>query len=89
MGLTVSAGAAGVRGGEAGRAGERRVSRSEEDRHAVVGYLRGGVPPGQLIEEPAWRRIDQPRRREHAERTAVRARRSVGVRVPDVDWRVR
>ena len=76
-------------GGEAGRAVERRVSRSEEDRHAVVGYLRDGVTPGQLIEEPARHRVDKPRRREYAERTAVRASRSVGVRAPDVDWHVR
>ena len=77
-----------VRGGNAER-GERRVSRSEEDWHAVVGYLRDGVPPGQLIEELARHRPDKPRPREYAERTVVRACRSVGVRAPDVGWRVR
>ena len=71
------------------RAGERRVSRSEEDWHAVVGYLREGVPPGQLIEELARHRGDKPRPREYAERTVVRACRSVGVRPPSVGWYVR
>ena len=71
------------------RGAERRVSRSEEDWHAVVGYLREGVPPGQLIEELARHRGDKPRPREYAERTVVRACRSVGVRPPGVGWQVR
>ena len=76
--------------GQAGRRrGERRVSRSEEDWDAVVGYLREGVPPDQLIEELARHRGDKPRPREYAERTVVRACRSVGVRPPGVGWQVR
>ena len=71
------------------RGAERRVSRSEEDWHAVVGYLREGVPPGQLIDELARHRGDKPRPREYAERTVVRACRSVGVRPPGVGWQVR
>ena len=78
-----------VGGRQGGRGGGRRVSRSEEDWHAVVGYLREGVPPGQLIEELARHRGDKPRPREYAERTVVRACRSVGVRAPDVGWYVR
>ena len=78
-----------VGGREGGRGGELRVSRSEEDWHAVVGYLRDGVPPGQLIEELARHRGDKPRPREYAERTVVRACRSVGMRPPSVGWRVR
>ena len=74
--------------GQAG-GGERRVSRSEEDWHAVVGFLREGVPPQQLIEELARHRGDKPRPREYAERTVVRACRSVGVRPPSVGWYVR
>ena len=71
------------------RGAEQRVSRSEEDWHAVVGYLREGVPPGQLIEELARHRGDKPRPREYAERTVVRACRSVGVQPPGVGWQVR
>ena len=78
-----------VRGRSGGRTGERWVSRSEEDWHAVVGYLREGVAPGQLIEELARHRGDKPRPREYAERTVVRACRSVGVQAPSVGWRVR
>ena len=78
-----------VRDQEGDRDRDRKVSRSEEDWHAVVDYLRDGVAPGQLIDELARHRPDKPKPREYAERTVVRACRSVGVRPPSVGWLVR
>ena len=66
-----------------------RVRRASKPRRSFHGYLREGVPRGQLNEELARHRGDKPRPREYAERTVVRACRSVGVRPPGVGWQAR
>ena len=68
--------------------GGRRVpaSQSEVDWHAVVDALRGGESPGVLIQELAEFRDDKANPRDYAERTVVRACRSLGVREPETDY---
>ena len=68
--------------------GGRRVpaSQSEVDWHAVLDALRGGESPGVLIQELAEFRDDKANPRDYAERTVVRACRSLGVREPETDY---
>ena len=68
--------------------GGRRVpaSQSEADWHAVVDALRRGESPGVLIQELAEFREDKANPRDYAERTVVRACRSLGVREPETDY---
>ena len=68
--------------------GGRRTpaSQSEVDWHAVVEALRGGESPGILIQELAEFRDDKANPRDYAERTVVRACRSLGVREPETDY---
>ena len=68
--------------------GGRRVgvSQSEVDWHAVLKALRGGESPGILIQELAQFREDKANPRDYAERTVVRACRSLGVQEPETDY---
>ena len=68
--------------------GGRKVpaSQSEADWHAVREALRRGDSPGVLIQELAEFRGDKVNPRDYAERTVVRACRSLGVREPETDY---
>ncbi len=68
--------------------GGRRAaaSQSEVDWHGVVDALLRGESPGVLIQELAEFRGDKANPRDYAERTVVRACRSLGVREPETDY---
>ena len=71
-----------------GYIGGRRqpASQSEADWHGVVDALRSGESPGLLIQQLAELREDKANPRDYAERTVVRACRSLGVREPDTEY---
>ncbi len=62
------------------------ASQSEADWHGVVDALRSGESPGLLIQQLAEFREDKANPRDYAERTVVRACRSLGVREPDTEY---
>ena len=62
------------------------ASQSEADWHGVIDALRSGESPGLLIQQLAEFRDDKANPRDYAERTVVRACRSLGVREPDTEY---
>ena len=67
--------------------GQRKpASQSEADWHGVIDALRSGESPDLLIQQLAEFREDKANPRDYAERTVVRACRSLGVREPDTEY---
>ena len=62
------------------------ASQSEADWQGVVDALRSGESPGLLIQQLAEFREDKANPRDYAERTVVRACRSLGLREPDTEY---
>ncbi len=62
------------------------ASQSEADWHGVVDALRAGESPDLLIQQLAEQREDKANPRDYAERTVVRACRSLGVAEPDTEY---
>ena len=62
------------------------ASQSEADWHGVVDALRAGESPGLLIQQLAEFRDDKANPRDYAERTVVRACRSLGLKEPDTEY---
>lgn len=62
------------------------ASQSEADWHGVVDALRAGESPDLLIQQLAEQREDKANPRDYAERTVVRACRSLGVQEPDTEY---
>ena len=67
--------------------GQRQpASQSEADWHGVLDALRSGESPDLLVQQLAEFREDKANPRDYAERTVVRACRSLGVREPDTEY---